>query len=333
MTLTILQVGVPQNAFENAASRNASIADTVTFLGRVRAVQRYDSPTECLATRIGKALKEAGVVPADINKTSRAVLIEDGSDLRTAIVDEAIWHLRVGALQLRHAAQAAVKGHPTLGKTSAYYASYYIVQALCRLAGRIPLHLREYNTNLRPGPTVLVAWDGEGPARRYWISSHILGNRQTHSAMWEVFFHVFQWCPDAQADHLAAVRFQTEAGEESHERNDQTYLPWAAFQEFSNLTALRSAHRDFRLLDEQARDAIHGNTLQALNQLATDPEYGAYARACLRASLAVRFFDGLSQRSKAIASVWSTVREDISNQLAYLGERNMSGVFLESLVG
>lgn len=166
MTLSVLQVGVPRNVFENIASRNATAADTGVFLATVRAAQRYGSPADCLATRIGKDLKSAGVARNDINKTSQAVLVEDTTDLRTVIIDEAIWHLRVGALQLRYAGESAVRGNPTLGKTSAYYASYYMVQALCRLAGRIPLHLREYNTNRLPGPTVLVAWDGQRPARR-----------------------------------------------------------------------------------------------------------------------------------------------------------------------
>lgn len=330
MSIRVVSLGLTSTDLALHGDRNASIADSIEIFGKVRSFQRGREVRDSTAVRLGRALRRNGVPVASVRRSTMGVLVEDTADLRSTMFDEAIWFFKVGALHLHHASDSAYRGRPTAGVEGAYYASYYFAQCLCRLAGRVPLYLREFET-ARPGPNVLLAWDGETPARRYSVSGYLIGGRPgTHRALWNVFFKIFENCPNARSRHIRAVQWQDNVAEEVNHRNDITYVPWLGYAESASAEALAQAREDYRSRDDNVSSAIQSDPLGTLAQLATDPEFGPYAKACLRGSLAITFMEGLAAASEAIGQYWVTVKDDVRDQLNYLGDLDASSRFLES---
>ena len=314
MALTIVARGVAAATINPIVLRNASITDATNFLGSLRVFDRDWTATGGLAYQVGRSLRRGGVTASDLRRTSQA-LEARSTDLRSVLVDEVLWYIRVGVLQLRHATEATKLGHPTLGRATSYYASYYFANALCRLAGRVPLYLREFERNNVPGPMVVLSWNGLVPARGYYISKHMINSYASHKALWATFFAIFEQCSDAMPDLAGAVTPVGGIDDETIERNDLTYLPWAGFRETASETALQAS-----LLTEQVREArlataIHRGGLSTLNALATDPFHGVFARAALRGLLLARFLSGTGQNATPLRRVASSLRTDLVAQL------------------
>jgi len=312
--------------------KNASIKETVAYLARVRRIRSTWTAGNTLAHQVGIALQNASIPKSELENTREALVIR-AKDLRGVVLDEVEWYARVATIQLHQASQSAIRGNPTLAKTSAYYASFYFANALCRIAGRIPLYLRGYAVGTRPGPTVMVAWNGITPAHDYFITAYrVRGGAPygSHRAVWEAFFQVWKTSPDALPDYANAVIPQGAAGDESNERNDYTYRPWFGFKEAESPLALEAAFLVGGVRDATARNLLGDDMTSALAQLATDPDYGPLARACLRGLLLDRFLRALSERSKAAAAVHRQVRADLLAQAARLGG---TGAFSDALGG
>jgi hypothetical protein len=315
--------------FQGVVDANATLSQTVRFLSRVRRVGQEYGHHLGLAHLVGRSARAAGVSKNELGKFNIARVVR-ARLLRSTIVDEAFWYARAGLLQLRHSGFANTRGHPTLGRTSAYYASFYFAQALCRLTGRIPLYLREYKSTGGPGPTVVLSWDGQLPAHNYFLTGYPVANRTSHTALWSLFFRVFRGCPDANPDYLGAVTPNVSPEDETISRNDQTYVPWFSFPEIQSAGSLEVALIGGSLYEARAASQIRSNELVALDALATDPDLGAYSRATLRALLFDRFMRELAERSTAFESEWSATRADIRQQLNRLGALNGFMNYLEN---
>jgi hypothetical protein len=304
-------------AFQPLVDQNASLSGAIRFLSRVRRLDTTTHFNQGLAHLLGRRARQAGLAKAQLTSAVSALSLR-APDLRSLIVDEALWYTRVGVNQLRHAAFTAGSGYPTLGRTSAYYANFYFAHALCRLAGRVPLYLRDYEPTGRPGPTVVLAWDGSLPAHSYFVTGYVVGRRASHAALWNLYFQIFRSSPDAVPDFLPIVVPAVSEEEETIDRNEHTYVPWFSFTETQSAGGLQAGIIGAALTSARVKDALSPLDPRALLPLATDPDLSPYAKACLRALFVRRFLTTLAKRSKAFATLWGGSASQLIAQLAFL---------------
>jgi hypothetical protein len=317
---------LPAGSFEAAVDRNATLEDANRFLARVRAVGQTWPVANSLAHQVGSALRQASLTGGQVGRVNEAIPLVS-TDVRSVIVDEIVWYTGIGAFQLHHANEVSRRGYATLGKTSAYYASFYFAQALSRLAGRIPLYLRDFATTGAPGPTVMFVWDGLVPAHRFFITRYRVPGT-SHKALWEGYFNTWKTSPDALPDYQDVVVPQSLAADESVERNDHTYRPWFAFAEHREAAALESSLLQGAIADARSRAAFVAGDIPALSPLTTDPDLGPMARACLRGLLICKFAGALATRSNAFRALYESTRSQIGSITRKLG---YAGAFAERL--